>query len=233
MDASLTPEIQYKLYPSLILQHASAQSIFLYLIIFCTCVAYFQNVNITIGRLFGMLVASLLIYILYSYERENNIDNTKIHAIESNNIEKFSNKIINYIDLTDFIFSIRDFYIYNPQAYENIIKSVEIFLEIYENVMLDNSMAGESYTIANIHKEVALNNLHSIIIMIPANKKIIGKLNDSMIILEKLLNRYLTKIINANKKFIEDNGYFNNTKIIEHDILPYNKYNAYSYDKFY
>lgn len=208
-------------------------SIFLYIVIFCICIIYFRNINITLGIFVGIIFASICIYVLYINETTDAFNTVQLHKTKHDNIFPASKKLDNYTDLTDFVFSIQDFYVYNPQAYEDMVKSLDTFLEVYEDVLIDTSLAGQYFSIAETHKETTLNNLQSIIITIPPNKKLINKLNDALKIFEELLNKYLLVIDMKNKEYISEHGYFNNTKLIELNISPYNKYTANAYDKFY
>ena len=45
-----------------------------------------------------------------------------------------------------------------------------------------------------------------------------------MKMLEQLLNKYLEIIYNTNVNYIHENGYFNNSKIIDVNITPANKF---------
>ena len=199
-------------------------SIFVYFVIFCVCIVYFRNINITLGTLLGIILSILIMCVLYYSETTTLNNTTQLHNLKSTAIKPTPKNIIKYNDLTDYIFSIQDFYEYNPQAYESLINAIDTFIEIYETILLDNALAGDYYAIAESRKLYALNSLHSIIIMIPPNKIVIKKINTAMEILEALLNKYLMLIYNANENYIKTHGYFNNTKVIELNIKPYNTY---------
>ena len=216
-----------------LMQQISPSSIFIYFIIFCVSIIYFRNINITLGVLLGLLIASICVYLLYLREITAMSNADILHQVKTENIKPTSENIAKYPDFTDLIFSIQDLYIYNPQSYENMIKTLDTFIEVLDDVMIDNSLAGEYYSIAEMRKEIALNSLQSIIIMIPPNKKLISKLNDAMQIFEQLFNKYLMIIYEKNIQYIKDNGYFNNTKLIELNIAPYNKYKNETFDQYY
>lgn len=202
----------------------SATSIFIYIIVICVCFIYFRRINVTLGNIFGVGCAALCIYILYLRETTDMNNAEKLHDIKFSHITPSLKNIAKYADFTDFIFSIQDLYIYNPQSFENMCHAIDTFIDIYEKILLDNSLAGEFYAIAEKRKDLALDNLRSIIVMIPPNKNIIKKLNKSVEVLETLCNNYLLIIYDANNKYISENGYFNNTKIIDPKIIPYNKF---------
>jgi len=211
----------------------SPTSIFIYFVIFCSCLVYFKNSKTTLGTLLGVLIAGVICFLLYQYEQETLLTTEKIHQTKAENIKPHPKRIQNYQDLTDFIFSVQDFYIYNPQAFIELIESLDTFLDVYESVMIDETLAGDLYSIAEEYKLKTLNSLHSFIITLPSSKKLTNKFDNSIKIYEELLNNYLYQIYEKNKKYIEKDGYFNNTKIIDLNISPYNQYTKDEYDKFY
>lgn len=213
--------------------NVNPSSIFMYCVIFCVCIVYFRNTNITLSIIVGLCVASIITYVIYKREMETLENTERIHKIKSDYITPIPNKITKYEDLTDLIFSIQDFYIYNPQSYELLIKSLDTFIDVYENCMTDNSLSGQLFENAKTHKLLSLNYLHSIIIMIPSNKSLIDKLNKSMNTLENLLNTYLIQIYDKNNEYTKTNGYFNSSKIIDLNISPYNQYDCNNQTQYY
>lgn len=193
-----------------------------YVIIFIGTIIFFQYKKISIGALFGCVIAIVSIYLLYKHNRELVTSEQKIHQLKADNIVSKSENIQKYTDMTDFVFSIQDFYTYNPQVFENIIKKIDTFLDMFASTMIDNALAGETYYHAERYKQLILSDLRSIMIMIPSDKKLIKKLDESVSQLDTLLNNYLVQIYEKNKNYIKTNGYFNNTKIINLGITPFN-----------
>lgn len=211
----------------------SAKSVFIYLIILCVCVLYFRSLNITLGSFVGLIFAFLFIFLLYRNELNTQENEEDLHQLKAKWILPEPKNIQNYADMTDFIFSIQEFYEYNQQAYENLVDAIDTFLEIYENVLIDNSLAGDSYSLANNQKLLALNELHSIIMTLPSSLLLTNKFNESLHALELLLNKYLYTIYEKNKEYINKNGYFNNSKVIELNIAPYNTYSKDVHEQYY
>jgi hypothetical protein len=203
----------------------SSKSLFLYGVIMYGLTAYFLRQHITLNLLCGVVISIVIIYILYQKEIDNNENIKNMHTIKSKYITPTPTYLTKYDDLTDFVFSIQDFYEYNPQAYENMVDSIDTFVEIYDTVLLNKELAGDYFSIADSYKLLALNALQSIIITIPSNKNLINKLNESMQTLEKILNNYIYIIYQKNNEYITEKGYFNNTKLIDLKISPYNKCN--------
>lgn len=198
-----------------------ASSIFLYFVIALIAIVYFRSINVELNVVLGLTLAFILIFVLYKLETSNKENMELLHQTKAENIYPPTTNIKKYGDLTDFIFSIQDFYIYNPQAFEDMVKATDTFLEIYEEVLIDPSLAGRHYDNANAQKLLALNHLHSIIIMIPSSKLLIEKLNASLQQFEELLNNYLTVIYDTNTDYIKKYGYFNNSKVIDLKVSPF------------
>jgi hypothetical protein len=216
-----------------IFANISSKSIFLYTIIVVSCLLYFKHIHISLNYIIGICVSVIIIAVLYKYEIETYQNTEKLHEIKKGYIFPPSDKISQYKEITDIVFSIQDFYEYNPQAFESMINSLETFLNIYENISDDNSLSGDLYKNADNYKLLVLNHLHSIIIMIPSDKNLIEKLNNSMKNMEEILNDYLTKIYDIHKNYVDKNGYYNNTKLIELNIYPYNHYDSNTITQYY
>lgn len=216
-----------------IFANISSKSIFIYTLVVIACLFYFRHIHISPNYIVGIGVSIVIIIILYKYEIDTFQNNEKLHETKTSYIYPSSEKISRYRDLTDLVFSIQDFYEYNPQSFENMLNSLETFLTIYENILDDTSLSGELYKNADNHKLLTLNYLHSIIIAIPSDKILIEKLNTSMKNMENILNDYLTKIYDIHKQYIDEHGYYNNTKLIELNMYPYNHYDSKLLTQYY
>ena len=208
----------------MLFDNISSKQLFIYSVILCCLISYFRHIDISPNVVIGTIFASAIIIILQIKSDENNNDINNLQKIKLSEIYPTPKIFTKYIDISDLIFSIQDFYTYNPQAYENMIQSIDKFMEIYEYILLDKSLAGDYYSIADTYKRISVNELHSIIISIPADKKLISKLNNATKTLEIVLNKYLYVIYQSNEKHINENGYFNNTKLLSYQINPINKF---------
>lgn len=193
---------------------------FVYITVFVVILLYFQNISFTSNTVIGVIVGICIIVIMILYNSKNTTSEKNLHGTKSSYIHPPSKIISNNTDFTDFIFSIQDFYEYNPQTYENMIDNLNEFLNMYNYVLLDNTLAGEYYTMMNEQKNRFLNNLHAIITTIPSQKILIEKLNTALDIAQELFNQYLHQIININSDVIKTIGFTNKTKIITPSIIP-------------
>lgn len=195
----------------------------LYSVVFVGIMAYCQHINVSLGSILGIIISGIVILMLYKYNQEVVIGEEKLHDLKASYIKPMPQNIQKYEDITDFMFSIQEFYDYNPQVYEHLVETIDTFLEVYENCMLDGSLAGGSYSIAERHKQIILNDIHSIIYTSPASKLVTHKIDDSIAKMEELMNNYLYAIFEKNQDYLKEHGFHNNSKIIELNIQPYNK----------
>lgn len=193
----------------------SSKLLFFYCCLFCFIyICTGRNVLYT----FILFIIIFTLYSLYNNKLNNNVTYKKTVIFpKSKYIEKNNN-------FADIVFSIQEFYDYNPQLYINAIKSIDVFLSIYEYIKIDNALAGQLYNSLEKQKFMTLDYIQGIIIESPDNRKVIEKINESIHQLEILMNRYIYDTYKMNKEYIIKNGYNIETKLIYHDMhQPYNE----------
>lgn len=188
------------------------------------------------------ILALSILYIDYRYNRDNNIQKLdkeyiynygdKINALDDLNLDDYQQEIINtsfpkskYINdynnktIKNFIYLNQEFYYYNKQSFIDMVANIDSFLSIYEDIVIDNTQSGKLYNILVSYKKEALLNLRSIKISCPDKKQVIQKINNALIDLEKILNRYLYDVYLKNDNYIKTNGYNTDTQIIQPMML--------------
>lgn len=192
----------------------SRKEIFMYIVMYCIIYIYF-NRNITPTMIIYTIIMAIIV--IYKRELNKNIEEKKgIIKPRTEYIEKDP-------DLVDYVFSIQEFYEYNPQAYIELLQSIEKFMSIYEYIQYDKTTAGVEYNSLKSQKYIATEALRSIIIKCPDNRKVIEKINKSIERLNEILNRYIYEVRELNKKNIEEEGFNNRTVIISKLNEPYNE----------
>lgn len=209
-------------------------TLFWYTVIFIGTIYAFSRIDIKLSVLYGTFIVLIILYFL-----NNEYMNTKktindILKTKKDSIFPQSVRLANYNDVVNFLFSIQDFYIYNPQAYEDMIQSLDIFFIFYEEVLNNNELAGEHYDVLNDKRRYALNSLQSLIYNFPVNVKYTQKLNASVNTLDTILQMYLNNIKSNNANNIYTNGYHMTTKLITNDtVVPYNTFdNTENFDMY-
>lgn len=211
------------------------EELFVYIIIIIIFLAVFCRLSIGLNIVLGLFLAIILIiYLQTKKNEESNITEehkeTKIKTIKPSTI----NHLKKYSELIDFLFSIQEFYSFNPPNYEDMVDSLEDFLIIYEEVMVDKQLAGINYSLAEQKRSDALNALHSIILRSPVvrHKYYNDKLSLARERLDFILSAYLDNIIEINKKNIVEFGYNNKTVIIDEYPKASNYYSECGSDKY-
>jgi len=150
--------------------------------------------------LIKLLALIIIIYIInYVLEKKKEIIYDKKHKLIKINKK---NKIINYKDIFDILFNIEGYYYYNQQAYLDLLKHTETFLEIYEIIKIDNSYATNlNDNLVDLKKEI-INTLISFEISLPSEYNLTDIINDY----SKTLDKYLYEVYLLHEDYIKKNG---------------------------
>lgn len=195
------------------------ENLFWYFVIFILILCTFSQVNIGTNFIFGSLVGLFVIVLLYLYDKkEQMIENKKKEFIRP--LPKNSKK-----EIISFLFSIQDFYEYNPIAYENMVEGLDQFFDRYNEILKDVSLAGISYENLIEEKRHVINSLHSIIFKLPSNRKYDKKLENAIKSIEYFLQIYLDNVEKINNEYIYNKGIINTSKFIKKTkVQPINFY---------
>jgi hypothetical protein len=202
----------------------SNEELFKYTIIVILTIFYFSTKIIKLNILYGTLIALIIIYYLFNKNKELHDDNNKIIQEKKSIIYPESKFMNNYDDLVDFVYNIQDFYIYNPEVYQKMIKYIDIFLMLYEEVNVNNSIAALNYNMMLTNKHLALDSLHSIIYKLPVNRTYTDKFNLALSELSNILNKYMEDIEKISKEYLHENGYNTRTILLQKGVLPSNTF---------
>ena len=181
--------------------------IILFYIIYLIC-----NKSIIITIIIFSII--LIFYGLYK-NKINAINETKKTILypKSKNIEEEP-------EIYNFLFSVQEFYNYNPQNYTKMIINIDKLLLIYKDIKIDNKLAGiYYYSIKDLKYEI-LNLFQSFIYKIPSDdNNIIKKYNEAKYKLEEILDKYTDEIYKLNKEYIIQNGINYTTTFLSNEKL--------------
>ncbi len=198
-------------------------NIFWYTVMFIIIMYYFTTLEIGTNFVFGFVFAIIVIYILTYNNKQEQFNNEVLQEKKVNIIQphpKNANK-----EIVNYLFSIQDFYSYNPQAYEDMVESIDQFFDRYEETLKDPSLAGVNYELMYSLQNSAINSLHSIIFGLEPNRKYDKKLEQAMKVLRNIFGKYLDTVIYINNKYNYDSGIHNTSKIISKTkVQPSNLY---------
>lgn len=163
------------------------------IVIILLFIYFFIKLNIGLNVIFGIILA--IVVIMYFTEKESIQTEIKKEQYE-NKLETIKPKLQKNKeeDIVDFVFSVQDFYVFNPQAYEEFIDNLDAFKELYDTTFIDGKLSHYYFQIAESKKENALNSFHSLIFKLPNDKFYTDKHMRAHKRLETLLNNYLNQL---------------------------------------
>lgn len=208
---------------SIITNSENRPQLFWYCIVFIVVVYFISNINTDLNFIFGVGCGIAIIWLLMHNNRQAEIKQNEIEEKKINAIRPFPKNAGN--DVLNYLFSIQDFYEYNPQAYEDMVEQIDQFFERYDETTKDNSLAGVNYELMKSYQANIINSLHSIIFKLIPNKQYDKKLEHAIKAIRQILDGYLDKIIYINNKYIFNTGIKNTTKFISKStVQPINMY---------
>jgi len=200
--------------------------LFFYIVFMITFIVIFSKIDIKLNIIYGTAIACI---VLWYYNQNQELKQQTHKTMINNKIESLRpmpKNTIKYEEMTNYLFSIQDLYIYNPQAFELLVHSIDKFFDYYEETQLDATVAGERFGDMRLQKRDALNALHSIIHGTPSSEGIMTKINDAIKQLDELLNVYMAKVERTHDLFIHDKGYNVTTKLIDKGWFAKNLYDV-------
>lgn len=203
------------------------KTIFYYVVVFISIMYLFNFFEIKLNILFGFIVSCIVLYVLYKHYRNNQEEENKIYAYEKELIYPKSDKIVKYDKISEFLFTIQDFYIINPQAYAEFIQNIENFLTMYEDIKDNKPSVYLMYQNLLDTRRKILNSLQSLTYNFPENKEYLKKLDTSLNNFDEIINVYVEEIRIIHENCLHNHGYNVNTKLYNDKFIPYNSFNKY------
>lgn len=196
--------------------------IFRNILIMIAFILFFLRISVELNIILGIAMACFLI--LYLKEK----DDIRIQTEETENDTKLSfikphlekiNKEKDR-DFIDFVFSVQDFYVFNPLAYEEFIDNLDSFFELRELIFNDETFTNYYFQIAESKKDNALNSFHSLIYNLPNDKTYTEKFDRAHKRLETLLNREFNQMYDQITFIQQKNGMDTLKRPVEQDLEP-------------
>jgi hypothetical protein len=168
----------------------------------------FIFLKLTIGLNIILAIVLAVIVILYLTEKQSIVNEIekKIFDTKLKTIKPIPKELNSDKDIIDFIFSVQDFYVFNPLAYEELIDNLDALIKLRNLIFESSEFANHYYQIAESKKNNAINSLHSIIFKLPNNKTFTEKFDRSHKRLETILNKYLNEMYDQCNFYIKQDG---------------------------
>jgi len=210
-----------------ILGRISNTDLVVYLIIFIIFLVIAQYLYISLTTIFLLFIALLVCYIIYSRKQIDRVSTEEELKIKTELIIPRPMRIDNYPDLIDFLFSIRDFYYINPNAFYGIVQNVDNFIQLYDEIMNDRMIyCTQNAEVANGFVRNAENNLQSMIYNLDIDQNITRKFHQSLREFTLIMRQYMARIITKCNADFNEKDINNHSKYYhEYGPHPYNYYN--------
>lgn len=212
----------------LLLESINNKNLFIYISIILVSIFYFKRfsigLNILLALFFGVVAASYL-------NEKNTVSNeieeiqqeTKLDAIKPDPVKLRERKDT---DIIDFVFSVQDFYEYNPEAYEEMIDNINSFLEVHDTIFKGTIYCDDYYQIADSKKNNALNAFQSLIHNLPNSRLVNEKFNRAHKRLETILNKHLNELYDECNHDLIKRGHDVTRRAINLGPKEYNQYDT-------
>jgi hypothetical protein len=200
-------------------------TLFVYLVIIFFIILFFCKSSAQINFLIGIIIAAFVISYLNNRAIVAADTDADIKKIKQDSlVPKLNKEAIEHDNLLSMLFSVQDIYQYNPQQYEVMIKSINMFYKLYKLSFVDESTVFVNYGMMEQYKRDALNALASMIYSLPIDKNIRDKINVSAVALDNIMSTHLDQVGFLIDDRIYKHGYDVNTKIISNGPKPFNEY---------
>lgn len=198
------------------------------IIIILIFIYIFNKLEVSISVILGLVLSVAVIMYLYSKEKkQSDLEEEQLEE-KKNTIKPKLNKLVEVPhqndDLIDFLFSIQDFYRFNPQAYEEMVDNLEGFFTVYETIFNTSELSNYYYQIAESKKNNALNSLQSLIFTLPNEKLFTDKYDRAHKRLETIMNKYLNELYDRCERYLISDGYDIFKRKIYNGPKEYNHY---------
>jgi hypothetical protein len=209
--------------------------LFIYLLIFLVIIWVMSKHNVTLG--FAVALAITYFVISYMNHRSKTTADTQqdiVNIKEAHITPKPKETTLEQDDVRNFLFSVQDLRVYNAQAYEETIKKIDSFFELYAIAYVEPSRAYIYYGLMEQAKRDALNALSSLIFLVPEDRRVRGKLNRATTVMDEIMTKYLDQVSYIADEYLHKHGWNIDTKVLNYGPKPFNQYDdmfqPYSYE---
>lgn len=209
--------------------------LYLYILVLIIVIWVFSQQSVTLNLVVGLAIAYFVISYMNHKSKTTNDTQDDIVRIKKAKIKPEPlETTLDKPDVRNFLFSVQDLRVYNPQAYEEMIKKIDAFFTYYTIVFVEPSRSYIYYGLMEQAKRDVLNALKSMIFEIPEDKRVRAKLNRATDVIDEVMTKYLDQISHIADEYTYKYGYNVNTKVLNYGAKPYNQYDdiyqPYSYE---
>lgn len=207
-----------------IINNENQQIIFNYCILLVLIIYIFQQQQINMSILFGLILFYCILSYYYNYRKTNNLEYEKINKNKFEQIQTNNNILSKYTDINDLLFYFLNFKEFSIDKYNKIVLLFSNFITLYEIFIIQPKLIDNNYNSFVDLQNKIINTIEEYKFIVIDNTfyEIIDKTKNNANI---ILTKYINEINILHKKNIVENGYNINTKILNtSDVKPVNFY---------
>lgn len=213
----------------------NGERIYLYVAVFIFILWVFSKKEYGTNILIGIIVGTFVVAYLNNRSITSTDTLDEIQKIKRDNINpKLNNQAEKHNHVVNILFSIQDLYVYNPQQYEEMIRYVNQFYDMYQLSFVDPKTSYINYGHMKQYKRDALNAFTALIFSLPDDVKARSKVNAASNVLDDILTKDLDQVSYLVDEDIYKTGYNIDTKILDYGVKPCNEYddlfNIFTYE---
>lgn len=193
-------------------ENISRKSVFLFLALSVLILFFITKIRITINIIFALVIAAIVCYYFQDkYLTVTSDINTELEYKLNSLVPRPANFHTD-ADLIELFYNIREYRTYHPDAYDQALRNVDSILEIKREMIQGVDICKHYYDVAMEQYKSAMNNMQSIVFMLPGTKDTDEKFQSTLDELQIMLRRHvddLAQICNQQNKenpIIQGNG---------------------------
>lgn len=191
--------------------------VFTYVGILILALYTFQFFNITLTHIAAIIIGLVIVFYYNmrdkrNYETKMNDLYHKLHMIHPK--PKYFHMDSDIIELID---DIKEYSEYNIIAWSRMIYALDNFLEIVHDMELGVKDFADNVDTAKHQKQLAIDQLQTILFKLPVNRKIEYKLERAIYSMNLILQRRVDAMIHQIQNDIKENGFHTRTKMYYFD----------------
>lgn len=196
-------------------------TLFWFIVTFVLIVKFFMQFDIKLSFLVGLLVACIFIYIVYNDYLNIRRRDEHRHKFKRSSIIPNPKFITDVME--ELLYELQELYMLNPAEYENMVKYVDQFFIVYNQI---NTYPRKVHTLMPILLEQKRNALNSFSRLIfGASQEHNEKIKIGLAKLEAVLDKYINFIVEIYKDELYENGYHTGVYLYDNSgVKPYNIY---------
>jgi hypothetical protein len=205
-----------------------------YVTIFVICLFFSKILNISLSIIFFLSCAIFFCYLIYKKREIEQITYDKELEIKNKLVVPRPERIDNYPDLINFLYSVKEFYYVNPNEFYGVVNDIDNFIQLYDQIMNNKVLyCTQNLEVAFDFIRGAQNHLHALIYNLDVDKNITKKYHEALRDFHVIVQQYMSRLIRkCNSEFNSKNLDNNSKYFSEYGPRAFNYYSPDTNSRF-